>query len=1083
MQKTNKKIYLFIIRFTLNILTCLIIIPGFGQNVEEYKLDIVRNLIYELKIDSALKMLDDVKTELPLDYNHLKSIAYQSKGLVDSVKKYNSKTWSLAIDTITRESEFYSELCYLKGWISYKNKLIDSATYYIEQSLDICDAIGFDSLKVLVLKNLGNINLAISNYKKADDYYNYALDIERKKEKPSTLSIAGLIQNRAIIFASTGNLDSAKQYFANSLELKEKILSSSDVSLLNGYINFSNFLRSIGDPTEALKYVNKAEKLFLANYGKDYPGLAPVYQNKGSILIILNDYEDALIYHELAYNAYLTYLNPDDRTFISLNYNIGTIHESLGNYTEAIRYHLEGLNNNLDPEQKVKILRSLGSCYSSINDDKEANHYFLLAIDEAEKKLGIVHDQTALCYFKFGYFCDNLGDMDKGLEFLTKAHSVFHEIYGPKNRDVSNVLTVMGTHYQTLGQYKLSLEYFQNALNAFLETYDNSNYYDNPDLSAVELDLNIFNTLYGKSFSFYGLYEFVSKDLNDLKVCLNTIDIAINYYENFKTTLNTDKVKLLVATRVNNIYNLAVQAASELYFQSGNKDYLNLAFSYSEKSKSQVLLSSIRESEAIEGGMIPPGLKENEQFIKKNIALLNNMIFEEKQQLNADSLKISKLQKDLYNQKLLYDSLIASLETDYPVYFNLKYNFDVIPIEQVKEQIDQHQILIEYKQTDSILFAFVISRDTAILQKTKIDSTFSEKVERFIGMMNTLPLENDPKESSIEFSTLGLYLYHILFKQDFNKNQNLIIIPDDVLGYLSFDALVTVSPDKDKISFRNLSYLIQDHTICYDYSATLFFKDFKRGHSASNLLAMAPTYKDSHSRFTSLEPGIRDLDQFLTPLYHTQEEVNRIHKTFPGKILAGNEATEYRFKENASKFSILHFAMHTLINDENPFASKLVFSSEDDTIDDGFLNIYEIYNLNLNAELAVLSACKTGVGKLSRGEGIMSLARGFLYAGVPGIVMTLWAIEDVSSMEIVTRFYENLKEGMKKDEALREAKINYLNNADQLRSHPYFWAAYVQIGDNSSLTLHNRMKSYYMAGGIALLIILIVTGILWRKKH
>ena len=101
--------------------------------------------------------------------------------------------------------------------------------------------------------------------------------------------------------------------------------------------------------------------------------------------------------------------------------------------------------------------------------------------------------------------------------------------------------------------------------------------------------------------------------------------------------------------------------------------------------------------------------------------------------------------------------------------------------------------------------------------------------------------------------------------------------------------------------------------------------------------------------------------------------------------------------------------MHTLINDEVPLASKLVFSYNNDTVEDGFLNTYEIYNLDLNAELAVLSACETGIGKLSKGEGIMSLARGFMYAGVPGIVMTLWAVEDIAGAQIITEFYINLK--------------------------------------------------------------------------
>ncbi len=174
--------------------------------------------------------------------------------------------------------------------------------------------------------------------------------------------------------------------------------------------------------------------------------------------------------------------------------------------------------------------------------------------------------------------------------------------------------------------------------------------------------------------------------------------------------------------------------------------------------------------------------------------------------------------------------------------------------------------------------------------------------------------------------------------------------------------------------------------------------------------------------------------------------------------------------------------MHALIDDENPLSSKLIFDQNNsDTIEDGFLHTYEIYNLNLNAELAVLSACKTGTGKLSKGEGIMSLARGFLYAGVPGIVMTLWAIEDISSANIITQFYKLLKDGEKKDFALRNAKLEYLKNANQLQSHPYFWAAYVQIGDNTPISNNNRFIYYFL--GVGCLVVLAIVAIIYKRKR
>ena len=130
--------------------------------------------------------------------------------------------------------------------------------------------------------------------------------------------------------------------------------------------------------------------------------------------------------------------------------------------------------------------------------------------------------------------------------------------------------------------------------------------------------------------------------------------------------------------------------------------------------------------------------------------------------------------------------------------------------------------------------------------------------------------------------------------------------------------------------------------------------------------------------------------------------------------------------------------------------------------------------------MAVLSACKTGFGKLSQGEGIMSLARGFIYAGVPGIVMTLWEIEDISTSKIMTLFYKNLKIGLRKDEALGKAKLFYLKSADKLHSHPYFWAAYVQIGDNSPI--EDNYFYGWITGGIALLLLVIFLSIRLKKR-
>ncbi len=133
--------------------------------------------------------------------------------------------------------------------------------------------------------------------------------------------------------------------------------------------------------------------------------------------------------------------------------------------------------------------------------------------------------------------------------------------------------------------------------------------------------------------------------------------------------------------------------------------------------------------------------------------------------------------------------------------------------------------------------------------------------------------------------------------------------------------------------------------------------------------------------------------------------------------------------------------------------------------EDGYLNTYELFGLHLPGQLAVLSACNTGSGKLERGEGIISLARGFFYAGIPSVVMTLWEIEDHSSADLMARFYENLKLGLPNDIALQQAKIAYLEGAGKLQSHPYFWAGYVSIGKTDPVRYTTACKPLHIRSG------------------
>jgi len=292
--------------------------------------------------------------------------------------------------------------------------------------------------------------------------------------------------------------------------------------------------------------------------------------------------------------------------------------------------------------------------------------------------------------------------------------------------------------------------------------------------------------------------------------------------------------------------------------------------------------------------------------------------------------------------------------------------------------------------------------------------------------------------------------------------------------------LVSHLVDSQEPDYQGLPYLIKNHAISYSNSATLLVnRDTRKKVSDLRLLAFAPNYQgDSGS---SMNPAFRrQYRDNLYPIPGVSEEVAFIHDLIGGDVFLDDQATESNFKRNSPNYDILHLAMHTVIDDINPMYSKLVFAGSSQDEEDGLLNTFEIYGLTLNARMAVLSSCNTGAGKMQKGEGVMSLARGFIYAGCPSIIMTLWEVEDNSGVAIMKEFYTFLKKGYSKDEALRKAKLNFLEKANMETSHPYFWSGYVNIGDSSPVFKYT-VKT--ITGLLLLLLLALLAGVVVYKKR
>jgi CHAT domain-containing protein len=225
---------------------------------------------------------------------------------------------------------------------------------------------------------------------------------------------------------------------------------------------------------------------------------------------------------------------------------------------------------------------------------------------------------------------------------------------------------------------------------------------------------------------------------------------------------------------------------------------------------------------------------------------------------------------------------------------------------------------------------------------------------------------------------------------------------------------------------------------------------------SDGLLAFAYS-SDSQNFGSTNNPGLGN------ELPGASRELTAISSIMKGKFYFGADATEENFKLNASQYSVIHFALHGEPGDSIKSA-RLIFRNEDDHAEDGYLYPHELGGIKLNANLIVLSSCETGVGKLYDGEGTYSMARGFVVAGCPSVVMTLWKINDGAASSIMTEFYHSLKDGNTINSSIRNSKLNYISSATALGAHPASWAAFIPLGEMASLE-----KNYFSIVNISIL--------------
>jgi CHAT domain-containing protein/tetratricopeptide (TPR) repeat protein len=760
---------------------------------------------------------------------------------------------------------------------------------------------------------------------------------------------------------------------------------------------------------------------------------------------------------------------------ICLN-NIGLFYWKKSDYSKALRYFQQALDiaeKIKDIETKSLILTNMSLIYVDFNEFTKALHYLegVLKIDREFKRDFYI----SIDLNNMGIIYRNLAELTKNIDFFGKSISCYEESIiiarQINNKNIEcNILT-------NLGEVNFSLSNLRNAIDnyklALKYSYDNKDYelssliYSN--LGKCYLSSNRNNDAinnFQKSISlarehksdkilweaYFGVGQCYEKN-NNFESALEYYEKSVAIIDKIRNQIRLDTYKSGYTRNKSQVFERLINLLFKLRFQNSafdEKIYENV-----EKAKARALLDSLEESKIdIQEGFSPV---QREDLGKASTAITS---------ISLDLSKIglspkirADLNEKLSNEEDRYMMLISKIREENPVLGNI-----IAPrpasLPQINQFLDEQTGLFEYFLGEQQSLLLCVTRAGVEIFDLPSRGEIENSIKGWIKYLSAQPT------GKVDNKLVGKRIFReILFPlktRKYDKLEKIIIIPDGVLYYLPFETLAIDRAGKDD------QFLIEKYRISYAPSASALLSLRSIWNSGiakmKGLLAFGdpcyPSYKRSDK---SAVPGdnlfaeiFMDSGFNLNPLPFARREIMNAAKHFPEdlrEIYLGEQAREEVVKKAGSRsYQIVHFACHGFIDDLRPIRSALILSQGDGTDEDGFLQVRELYNLRLSANLVILSACQTGKGTLEKGEGLLGLPRIFFHTGAASVISSLWAVNDQSTAFFMKKLYEKLARGYPKAEALT------LTKRDMILSrfgHPYYWAAFVLNGEpDSSIVFH-----------------------------
>ncbi len=494
--------------------------------------------------------------------------------------------------------------------------------------------------------------------------------------------------------------------------------------------------------------------------------------------------------------------------------------------------------------------------------------------------------------------------------------------------------------------------------------------------------------------------------IKDPKNALKAFELSFYIEDLLMNSLVYENSKILMQLRSRNRTEKCLFVYDELFSKEGKTKYLEEAFQLSEKTKSGILKgyrSNIKNASA-----------EEKQLLQE-LQNLNNAILKEQQK--GDSANISKINTLIKQQNEVMISLkkVQSENTDY-----IPEKCDVKAL--LSKLKKDKAMMVYYFMGSEKLYFFVLQNDQIGLNHINITHLGIPRIAQFIDYFNSPDaITNDISG----YNHYGKDVYDLLKLPNNSVYKNLVIVPDGILNFLPFEALIT--QESNTTNFAKMHYLLNDFRIAYTTSANIYLNAKPVSKSKKTVLGVFPVFEG-----TSFE------------LSYSKKELEFIRRNFKGKYLENSNAGFADFKNNAPNYSILHLSTHASSGDIETPASIKFYDQE--------ILYSELYNLHINPDLVVLSACETGIGKLYKAEGAMSIARGFQFAGAQNLLFSLWKVNDFTTSVFMSDFYKNVKNDVSYFEANTNAKREYLNDKSipNAKKSPYYWSSFVYYGSISA---------------------------------